>query len=254
MFRPRVIPVLLLKGQGLVKSKQFKNHRYIGDPVNAVRIFNDLQADELIFLDILATKEKRSISPDFVKNVGEEANMPFAVGGGITNINQIREILLAGAEKVVLNTMAIQHPEFVRQAADTFGSSTITVCIDVKKKFLGSEQVWTTAASEASGKSPVSVAVEMEKQGAGELIIQSIEKDGMMQGYDVPLIRKMSEAVTIPVVALGGAGTEIDLKKAIDEGFASAVAAGSMFVYHGPRNAVLVNYLTQQQLAGLFRS
>lgn len=254
MFRPRVIPVLLLKGQGLVKSKQFTNHRYIGDPVNAVRIFNDLQADELIFLDILATKEKRSISTDFVKNVGEEANMPFAVGGGITNINQIREILLAGAEKVVLNTMAIQHPEFVRQAADTFGSSTITVCIDVKKKFLGSEQVWTTAASKASGKSPVSVAVEMEKQGAGELIIQSIEKDGMMQGYDVPLIRKMSEAVTIPVVALGGAGTEIDLKKAIDEGFASAVAAGSMFVYHGPRNAVLVNYLTQQQLAGLFRS
>ncbi len=254
MFRPRVIPVLLLQNKGLVKSIQFKTHRYIGDPINAVRLFNDLHADELIFLDILATKEKRSISPDFVKSVGEEANMPFAVGGGISSISQIREILHAGAEKVVLNTMAIQHPGFVRQAADTFGSSTITVCIDVKKKFIGPEQVWTMAASKASGKSPVSVAVEMEKQGAGELIIQSIEKDGMMQGYDIPLIRKISEAVTIPVVALGGAGTEIDLKKAIDEGYASAVAAGSMFVYHGPRNAVLVNYLTQQQLAGLFRS
>ena len=254
MFRPRLIPVLLLQNKGLVKSIQFKNHRYIGDPVNAVRIFNDLQADELIFLDILATKEKRCISPDFVKNVGEEANMPFAVGGGINNINQIREILHAGAEKVVLNTKAIHHPEFVRQAADTFGSSTITVCIDVKKKFLGTEQVWTMAASKATRKSPVSVAVEMEKQGAGELIIQSVEKDGMMQGYDIPLIRKISEAVTIPVVALGGAGTENDFKKAIDEGYASAVAAGSMFVYHGPRNAVLVNYLTQQQLSGLFRS
>ncbi len=216
MFRPRVIPVLLLKGQGLVKSKQFTNYRYIGDPINAVRLFNDLHADE--------------------------------------SLSQIREILHAGAEKVVLNTRAIQHPGFVRQAADTFGSSTITVCIDVKKKFMGPEQVWTMAASKASGKSPVSVAVEMEKQGAGELIIQSIEKDGMMQGYDVPLIRKISEAVTIPVVALGGAGTENDFLKAIDEGFASAVAAGSMFVYHGPRNAVLVNYLTQQQLAGLFRS
>lgn len=252
MFRPRVIPVLLLKGQGLVKSKQFKNHRYIGDPVNAVRIFNDLQADELIFLDILATKEKRTISTDFVKNVGEEANMPFAVGGGINSINQIREILHAGAEKVVLNTGAIHHPEFVRQAADMFGSSTITVCIDVKKKFLGTEQVWTVGASKATGKSPVSVAVEMEKQGAGELIIQSIEKDGMMQGYDIPLIRKISEAVTLPVVALGGAGTKIDFKQAIDEGYASAVAAGSMFVYHGPRNAVLVNYPTPEQLSELF--
>ena len=252
MFRPRVIPVLLLKGQGLVKSKQFKNHRYIGDPVNAVRIFNDLQADELIFLDILATKEKRTISTDFVKNVGEEANMPFAVGGGINSINQIREILHAGAEKVVLNTGAIHHPEFVRQAADMFGSSTITVCIDVKKKFLGTEQVWTVGASKATGKSPVSVAVEMEKQGAGELIIQSIENDGMMQGYDIPLIRKISEAVTIPVVALGGAGTKIDFKQAIDEGYASAVAAGSMFVYHGPRNAVLVNYPTPEQLSELF--
>lgn len=253
MFRPRVIPVLLLKGQGLVKSKQFKNHRYIGDPVNAVRIFNDLQADELIFLDILATKEKRTISTDFVKNVGEEANMPFAVGGGINSINQIREILHAGAEKVVLNTGAIHHPEFVRQAADMFGSSTITVCIDVKKKFLGTEQVWTVGASKATGKSPVSVAVEMEKQGAGELIIQSIEKDGMMQGYDIPLIRKISEEVTIPVVALGGAGTKIDFKQAIDEGYASAVAAGSMFVYHGPRNAVLVNYPTPEQLSELFK-
>ena len=253
MFRPRVIPVLLLKGQGLVKSKQFKNHRYIGDPVNAVRIFNDLQADELIFLDILATKEKRTISTDFVKNVGEEANMPFAVGGGINSINQIRQILHAGAEKVVLNTGAIHHPEFVRQAADMFGSSTITVCIDVKKKFLGTEQVWTVGASKATGKSPVSVAVEMEKQGAGELIIQSIENDGMMQGYDIPLIRKISEAVTIPVVALGGAGTKIDFKQAIDEGYASAVAAGSMFVYHGPRNAVLVNYPTPEQLSELFK-
>ena len=252
MFRPRVIPVLLLKGQGLVKSKQFKNHRYIGDPVNAVRIFNDLQADELIFLDILATKEKRTISTDFVKNVGEEANMPFAVGGGINSINQIRQILHAGAEKVVLNTGAIHHTEFVRQAADMFGSSTITVCIDVKKKFLGTEQVWTVGASKATGKSPVSVAVEMEKQGAGELIIQSIENDGMMQGYDIPLIRKISEAVTIPVVALGGAGTKIDFKQAIDEGYASAVAAGSMFVYHGPRNAVLVNYPTPEQLSELF--
>ena len=254
MFRPRVIPVLLLKGQGLVKSIRFKNHRYIGDPINAVRIFNDLKADELVFLDILATKEKRTISLDFIKNVGEEANMPFAVGGGITNINQIREILHAGAEKVIINSAAVQNPDLIKQASETFGSSTITICIDVKKKLFGTEQSWIISGSKSTGKSPVELAFEMEKQGAGEIIIQSIENDGLMQGYDVALIRKISEAVTIPVVALGGAGNLMDLKKAVDEGFASAVAAGSMFVYHGPRNAVLVNYPTQDQLSELFKN
>lgn len=254
MFRPRVIPVLLLKGQGLVKSLRFKSHRYIGDPINAVKIYNDLKADELIFLDILATKEKRSVSPDFVKNVGEEANMPFAVGGGIKNLNQIREILHAGAEKVVINTEAALNPHFIRQASDRFGSSTISVCIDVKKKLWGADQTWIMAGSKPTGNSTVAFALEMEKQGAGELIVQSMENDGMMQGYDIQLIRKISEAVTIPVVALGGAGTIADFKMAVTEGYASAVAAGSLFVYHGPRHAVLVNYPTREQLAILFKT
>lgn len=252
MFRPRVIPVLLLKGQGLVKSVQFKNHRYIGDPINAVRIFNDLKADELVFLDILATKEGRMISLDFVKNVGEEANMPFAVGGGIKTVSQIRDILHAGAEKVVINTAAVLNSNFIRQASDSFGSSTISVCIDVKKKLFGQEQTWIIAGSTPTGKSPVEFALDMQKQGAGELIIQSIESDGMMKGYDIQLLRKISEAVSIPVVALGGAGTIMDFKQVVSEGCASAVAAGSMFVYHGPRKAVLVNYPTQEQLTDLF--
>ena len=254
MFRPRVIPVLLLQNKGLVKSINFKNHRYIGDPINAVRIFNDLKADELVFLDILATKEKRTISLDFIKNVGEEANMPFAVGGGIKSISQIREILHAGAEKVVINTEAFLNSDFIRQASETFGSSTITVCIDVKKKLFSTEQSWIVAGSKPTGKTPVEIAMEMEKQGAGEIIVQSIESDGIMNGYHIPLIRKISEAVTIPVVALGGAGNLMDLKKAVGEGSASAVAAGSLFVYHGSRNAVLVNYPTQEQLSELFKN
>ena len=135
MYRPRIIPVLLLQNKGLVKSVKFKNYRYIGDPINAVRIFNDLKADELAFIDILATKEKRTISLDFVKNVGEEANMPFSVGGGIRTLEDIRKIIEAGAEKVILNTIAGENPGFVTEAADAFGSSTITVCIDVKKDF-----------------------------------------------------------------------------------------------------------------------
>jgi len=235
-----------------VKSVRFKNHRYIGDPINAVRIFNDLKADELVFLDIMATKENRTISLDFIKNVGEEANMPFAAGGGINSIIQIRDILNAGAEKVVITTKAAQNPGFIKQAADKFGSSSITVCIDIKENFFSKEQTWIVAGTKPTGYPPVEFALEMEQQGAGEIIIQSIESDGMMQGYDIKLIRRISEAVTIPVVSLGGAGTLADIKKAVTDGYASAVAAASMFVYHGARNAVLVNYPTQEQLESLF--
>jgi imidazole glycerol-phosphate synthase subunit HisF len=252
MFRPRIIPVLLLKGKGLVKTIQFRNPRYIGDPINAVRIFNDLKADELVFLDILASKEGRTISLEFVKNVGEEASMPFAVGGGIRTSDQIREILHAGAEKVVINTEAALHPDFIRQASETFGSSTIAVCLDVKKKRFGKEQTWILNGSKATGFSPADFGQLMEEKGAGEIIIQSIENDGMMNGYDIGLICKVSEAVTIPVVALGGAGSLADFAAAVQDGYASAVAAGSLFVYHGERRAVLVNYPDQAEINCLF--
>jgi cyclase len=242
MFRPRIIPVLLLKNQGLVKSIRFNNYRYIGDPINAVKIFNDLIADELVFLDILASKEHGIISLDFVKNVGEEANMPFAVGGGIKTIEQIRDIIGAGAEKVVINTYASQNPDFIRQASETFGSSTIVVCIDVKKNLFGKEKTWIIDGKKSTGYLPLEFAQLMEEKGAGEIIVQSIERDGIMQGYDIELIKKISEAVNIPVVALGGAGNMKHLKEAYVEGFANGLAAGSMFVYHGARKGVLVNY------------
>ncbi len=250
MFRPRVIPVLLLKNKGLVKSIKFKDHRYIGDPINAVKIFNDLKADELAFLDILASKEGRMISLDFVRKVGEEANMPFAVGGGISTIDDIQKIIAAGAEKVIINTQAL-NMGFIREAADTFGSSTIVVCIDVKKKILGKDQTWTLAGEQASGYSPVDFARKMQDNGAGELIVQSIEHDGMMRGYNIPLVKAVSEAVTIPVIALGGAGNLSDMKRAYIEAFANGVAAGSMFVYHGPRKGVLINYPDYEELRAI---
>lgn len=242
MFRPRIIPVLLLKDEALVKSVQFKNHNYIGDPINAVRIFNDLRADELVFLDIEASKKGRLISLDFVKNVGEEANMPFAVGGGIKTIEDIKSIINAGAEKVIINTSAFTNPNFIREAADYFGSSTIVVCIDIKKKLFNGYQSWSLNGSKSSGFSPIETAKKMEELGAGELIIQSIEKDGTMSGYDIELIKSISDAVSIPVVALGGAGRINDLEEAHNEGFASAVAAGSIFVYQGTKKGVLINY------------
>jgi len=242
MFRPRVIPVLLLRNGGLVKTEGFGKQRYIGDPINAVRIFNDHRADELVFLDILATRERRLISLDFVRDVGEEANMPFAVGGGIRSLQDIRNILSAGAEKVVINSFAAENPDFIAQAADSFGSSTITVCIDVKQKRLGGARTWTASGTRATSYAPEEFARLAEKNGAGEIIVQSIPRDGTMQGYDLDLISRVSEAVTIPVVALGGAGRLDDLRRAYQETHASGLAAGSMFVYHGPRRGVLINY------------
>jgi len=252
MFRPRVIPVLLLKNKGLVKSTRFKDHRYIGDPINAVKIFNDLKADELAFLDIMASKEGRMISLDFVSKVGEEANMPFAVGGGIAKIDDIQKIIAAGAEKVIINTHAL-NLKFIREAADTFGTSTIVVCLDVKQKMFGKKQTWTLAGEKASGYNPVDFGRMMQDNGAGELIVQSIEQDGMMQGYDIPLIKAVSEAVTIPVIALGGAGNLSHLKQAYTEAYANGLGAGSMFVYHGARKGILINYPEKEEIINILK-
>lgn len=252
MFRPRVIPVLLLKNLGLVKSVRFKDYRYIGDPINAVKIFNDLGADELAFLDILASNDNRSISLDFVRRVGDEANMPFSVGGGIRSIKEIQQVINAGAEKVILNTYAAENPDFIKEASDEFGSSTIVVSIDTKKSLFGKELTYIYSGKKATKYDPVTFARLAEEKGAGEIIINSIDRDGMMLGYDISLIQRISEAVRIPVVALGGAGNESDLQKAVSDGYASAVAAGSLFVFHGARRAVLINYPTQEELIKLF--
>ena len=253
MYRSRIIPVLLLKNKGLVKSVNFKNHRYIGDPINAVRIFNELKADELAFIDILATKEKRTISVDFVKNVGEEANMPFSVGGGIRTLEDIRKIIEAGAEKVILNSIAGEDPDFVTEAANSFGSSTITVCIDIKKDFFGKEKVWIKAGTKSINSDPVEYARQMEKAGAGEIIIQSIDKDGTMSGYDVNMVKIIAESVTIPVVSLGGAGKWEDLVELNDLISLNGLAAGSLFIYHGERNAILINYPDRDLIQQLFK-
>ena len=252
MFRPRIIPVLLLKNNGLVKTIKFNRHRYIGDPINTVKIFNDLKADELVFLDISATRENRVVSVDFVKKVGEEANMPFAVGGGVKSLEDIRMLINAGAEKVIINTAAARNPNFIKQAADTFGSSTIVVCIDVKKKFFSGKAVWSKSGSKSSKYSPKDFAKLMEENGAGEIIIQSINKDGTMSGYDLDLIKEISTTVTIPVVALGGAGNLEHMIEAYTKGFASALAAGSLFVFQGPKKGVLINYVENSDLS-LFR-
>lgn len=239
---------MLLKDSALVKSVGFKNHRYIGDPINAVRIFNDLKADELIFLDTEASRANRLISLDFVRDVGEEADMPFAVGGGIRSLEDIRAVIGAGAEKAVINTHAAENPDFIRRAADVFGSSAIVVCIDVKKKLLRGTRTWIAGGSRATGYTPTEFARLMAKNGAGEIIIQSIEKDGTMTGYDIDLIEFVADAVDVPVVALGGAGTNADLTDAYENGGAHGLAAGSLFVYQSAKRGVLINYPSRDEL------
>jgi cyclase len=242
MYRPRIIPVLLLGKNGLVKSTSFSNYKYIGDPLNAVQIFNDFHADELIFLDIYATRQNRTIPLDLIKNVGEEAHMPFAVGGGIKTIKDIRDIINAGAERIVVNTAAGLNPDFINEAAGNFGSSTIAVSIDVKNDFWGNEKVWIKNGSKALPYTPVAFAQLMEEKGCGEIIIHAVKRDGMMTGYDIDLIKKISEAVKIPVVALGGAGCLQHMQAAYKGGYANGLAAGSMFVYQGLNQGVLLNY------------
>lgn len=242
MFRPRVIPVLLLKDLGLVKSVRFRGHRYVGDPINAVRIFNELRADELVFLDIGASKAGRLISLDFVRNVGEEASMPFSVGGGTRTLEDIGAVIGAGAEKIIIGSQAARNPEFVRRAADAFGSSTIVVCIDVKTSFFRGKRVSYLNGTRSTDFTAPAFAELMARNGAGELIVQSIDLDGKMAGYDIDLIRSVSSIVDVPVVALGGAGSVFDLKEGYRSGGANAVAAGSMFVYRDPQRGVLINY------------
>ena len=247
MFRPRIIPTLLLQDDYLVKTVKFKNPNYIGDPINAVRIFNDLKADELVFLDIDATKKGKLINLEFVKQVGEEANMPFSVGGGIKTIEDIRNIIAAGAERVIIGAYAVENTDFIKKATDVFGSSTVAVCVDFKKKFFGGFTVCTHNGKKTHKFNPIDFSLKMEELGVGELIIQSIDNDGLMNGYNYDLLKQISEAVTIPVVALGGAGNYLDLKKCYTQSFVSGVAAGSLFVYNDSNKGVLINYPENKQ-------
>lgn len=242
MKRPRIIPVLLLNSSGIVKTINFKNPTYIGDPINAVRIFNDLQVDELVLLDIDATKENRSISIELVKEIGEEANMPFSVGGGIMDIETIQKVIQSGAERVVLGSAAFKNPSFIQEAANNFGSSTISVCIDYKKNLFGKEVVMIENGKTKTQYSPIEAAKMAAKNGAGEVILQSIDKDGTMSGFDVKTLQTINETITIPLVALGGAGTVQDFENIFKQTPTNALAAGSFFVFQGKLRGVLIQY------------
>jgi cyclase len=248
MIKPRVIPALLLKGQGLVKTVKFKEPKYLGDPINIVRIFNDKEVDELVLLDITATPEKRGPQFDLLKNIASEAFIPLAYGGGIRSMYDVRKLLSIGIEKLIMNTSAVETPSLVREVADHAGSQAAVVSMDVKKNFLGKYEVFTHCGQKKTGLDPVKHAVEMERMGVGEIIINSIDRDGTMQGYDVELVRRVADAVHVPVVACGGAGNLSHVSEVIKQGHASAAAAGSIFVFQGPLRGVLISYPTPKEL------
>jgi cyclase len=237
----RIIPCLLIRGNKLVKTTKFKDDVYIGDPVNAARIFSDKEVDEIIILDIEATKEKRAPNYELIAEIAGECFMPLTYGGGITNVDQVRRLIRSGIEKVVINSYAYLSTQLIAEAVGIFGSQAVVGGIDVKKKILGSYQLMSTSATIAIDISLEEHIINLVEAGVGELFINSIDRDGQMLGYDLELIKKVVKSVNIPVIACGGAGKLDHLKEALNYGL-SAVAAGSMFVYHGKHKAVLINY------------
>lgn len=251
--RIRVIPVLLIQNGGLVKSIKFKNHRYIGDPINAVKIFNEKEVDEIVIIDISATKEKRKPNLEQIREITAEAFMPLSYGGGITSLEEARDILYEGAEKVILNTSALDNQNLISQIADQFGSQSVTVSIDVKKDWLKKHRIYRDNGTKKTRFSIIDFARKMELAGAGEIIITSIDRDGTYMGFDNEIIKQISESVNIPIIANGGASKLKDFSDVVIKSGASAVAAGSMFVLKRPHQAVLISYPTQDELISFFK-
>jgi cyclase len=247
MLKTRVIPTLLLRGEGLVKTTGFRDPKYVGDPINAIKIFNDKEVDELILLDITATVAAKGPAFDTIADIAGECFMPVAYGGGISTVEQIRRILGIGIEKVVINSAAIANPDLIATAAREFGSQAVVVSIDVKKTLLGRYEVRSHSGTKGTKLDPGTWARQVQDMGAGEIMLTSIERDGTMRGYDLDLIGKVSEATNVPLIAAGGAGKIADFGDAVAKG-ADAVAAGAMFVFHGPHRAVLITYPSRADL------
>lgn len=242
MVPTRVIPTLLLRGTGLVKTVKFDNPKYLGDPRNTVKIFNDKEVDELALLDIRATPERREPDYTLIQEIVNEAFMPVAYGGGIKTVEQGRRILKMGVEKVVVNTAAFDEPSLLSRMADQFGSQSVVASIDAKRNLFGRYDCVTQCGARKLKLDPVSAAQQMEEAGAGEILLNSIDRDGTFSGYDLTLVRSVADAVSVPVIACGGASSVDDMAAAVREGGASAVAAGSFFVFHGKHRAVLITY------------
>lgn len=247
MLQTRVIPCLSLINERLVKTVRFKKPSYIGDPVNAIKIYNEKEVDELIILDITATRENRPPPFNLIEAVSEECFMPLTYGGGVKKIDDIKKIFSLGVEKIAINSIAGDNPEFIKEASSLFGSQSIVVSMDIKKNFFGKYCVYSHSGTKSLKQHPVAYAQKIEKNGAGEILLNTIDNDGTMNGYDLHLIKTIVKSVSIPIIAMGGAGSLDDITKAADCG-ASGVAAGSFFVYQAKGMGVLINFPSRKEL------
>jgi imidazole glycerol-phosphate synthase subunit HisF len=242
MLRPRVIPCLLVRNNGLIKTRQFGEDKYVGDPINAVRIFNEKEADELIVLDIDASAQGREPDYRMIENLAAECRMPLCYGGGITSAEQARRIMGLGVEKVSLSTALLERPALVTEIAEQVGSQSVVAVLDVRKRTFGGYHVYSRNGTRDTGRDPVKFAAELEKLGAGEIVINSIDQDGAMKGYDLKIARQIRAVVHVPLTLLGGAGSLADIRAVVDEFGLIGAAAGSLFVFKGTYRAVLINY------------
>jgi len=241
MLRPRVIPCLLVKNKGLVKTVNFRNPKYVGDPINAVRIFNEKEVDELIVLDIDATSENRGPDYKMIDHLAAECRMPLCYGGGVKTVDQFQRILGLGVEKIAISSAAVENPKLVSEAAESVGNQIVVVVLDVREhghKY----DVWTHNGEENTGKNPIELAPQLETLGAGEIVINSIDNDGLMRGYDLALVEKIRGSISVPLTVLGGAGSLRDISQLVSKYGIIGAAAGSLFVFKGVYRAVLINY------------
>ncbi|MCP4218981.1 MAG: imidazole glycerol phosphate synthase subunit HisF [bacterium] len=251
MLKTRVIPVLLLKDRGFVKTVKFKKPTYLGDPKNIVRLFNDKEVDELVILDITASVEGRKPDFDYLSELTVECFMPVCYGGGIDDPADVKRLFSMGIEKVSVNSYAFENPLFIRELSEYYGSQSIVVSMDVKKNFMGKYRCYGRSGRKSTD--PVEFAVNMQEYGAGEILLNSVDRDGTMSGYDIELLKQVASAVDIPVIACGGAGKPEDFREAVLEGGADAAAAGSLFVFQGVHRAVLISYPGYKELEKLLK-
>jgi cyclase len=252
MLRPRIIPSLLVHDNGLVKTVNFKNPKYVGDPINAVKIFNEKEVDELAVFDIDATVLGKEPNYSLIERLASQSMMPLCYGGGVKTVEQAQRIFSLGVEKIALSSAVLHNPKLITEISERVGAQSVIVVLDVKKKLLGGYEVYTHNGKKATGINPFKFVEEAQKLGAGEIVINSIDKDGVMKGYDLDLIAKVRKKITLPMTVIGGAGSLSDIEKVIDKHGVIGVAAGSLFVFRGPYKAVLISYPTQLEKNKIF--